>query len=377
LLFIPFDSPRPLCPFIYGSCFAQNKVAGQDPKHRARGFSMKRYASWRVLLALPLFSMGPLWAAVDLSPDQGFNLNGKRLKLEPIVNPPVKPAREAPAVLSPSGLVLGLHIGTEARAYPLAMIFGRPNEVVNDTVGGQHVLVTFCGKCTDAVAYSPEVGGRVLTFVSTGQTWQENMVMVDRETNTLWVQMLGLAKQGPLKGTRLRQLPAVWTTWGNWRQRHPETTVLVRKPLRKSPERNDLTAEKFRANPGRFVFGVEAGNGAAAWAFPYLHSHAPVNDRVGGRPVLVTFDAVGPDVRAFSRRVDGRELTFTKEGGRLIDRQTGSAWDPETGRARRGPLRGTALKELPGVVSIWRPWHNIHPGAPITGLLKPAPHSRP
>jgi hypothetical protein len=73
-----------------------------------------------------------------------FALKGKRLHNTPIVNPPVQSAREGKELFrAPSSLVLGLVVGKEARAYPLAMIFGRTNEVINDTVGGQAVLVTY------------------------------------------------------------------------------------------------------------------------------------------------------------------------------------------------------------------------------------------
>jgi hypothetical protein len=209
-----------------------------------------------------------------------------------------------------------------------------------------------------------------LTFSSTGQTWHDNMVMVDRETGTLWAQMLGLAKQGALKGRRLRALPSSQTTWENWVRQHPETTVLSRSPdqFYKTWPWGKFTVEVFSGWSGELLLGLEGRNRAAAWTFHFLKDHAPVNGHLGGWPVLVTYDPKTGEARAFRRKVDGQELTFFDKQGRLFDRQTASLWDPLKGRAEEGPLRGKTLDLLPTVTSSCQPWQELHPGGTITGL---------
>jgi len=50
--------------------------------------------------------------------------------------------------------------------------------------------------------------------------------MYDKETNTLWSQLLGEAVSGEKVGTKLEFLPAVMTTWSSWREMHPDTLAI-------------------------------------------------------------------------------------------------------------------------------------------------------
>jgi hypothetical protein len=57
--------------------------------------------------------------------------------------------------------------------------------------------------------------------------WNRSLVMIDRETESLWSQLLGTAQRGPLKGTELEILPAIMTDWKTWRELHPDTTAVI------------------------------------------------------------------------------------------------------------------------------------------------------
>lgn len=50
--------------------------------------------------------------------------------------------------------------------------------------------------------------------------------MYDRETQSLWSQLLEQAIAGPLTGAALRMLPAEHTSWEYWHTRHPDSEVL-------------------------------------------------------------------------------------------------------------------------------------------------------
>jgi hypothetical protein len=67
---------------------------------------------------------------------------------------------------------------------------------------------------------------------------------------------------------------------------------------------------------------------------------------------------------AFSRRVDGRPLTFHTRGGRVTDQQTGSSWD-QFGRAVAGPLTGSRLAPVTAMDSFWFDWAAFHPDTAI------------
>lgn len=56
---------------------------------------------------------------------------------------------------------------------------------------------------------------------------------------------------------------------------------------------------------------------------------------------------------AFDRRVRGHTLRFSRDGGSLLDAATRSRWDPATGRAIRGPLRGERLRPVRHDQQFW------------------------
>ncbi len=78
--------------------------------------------------------------------------------------------------------------------------------------------------------YAREIDGQVLTLGVDGRLWRDNLVMYDRETESRWAQLSGVARLGRLQGRRLRRLPAVLVPWAAWRSRHPDGTVLVPDP---------------------------------------------------------------------------------------------------------------------------------------------------
>ena len=74
--------------------------------------------------------------------------------------------------------------------------------------------------------YAREINGERYEFGVSGKLFRNVLIMYDRQTKSLWSQLLGAAVDGPLKGTRLEMLAASFTTWGVWRREHPDGMVL-------------------------------------------------------------------------------------------------------------------------------------------------------
>lgn len=120
--------------------------------------------------------------------------------------------------------VFGLEYRGEVRAYPQQVLVW--HEIVNDTVGGEPLSVTYCPLTGTVIGLSAPPGVPELTFGTTGRLVNSNLLMYDRQTGSEWPQLLGTAISGPLKGTTLDTVPLVWTTWKQWRAVHPDTRVL-------------------------------------------------------------------------------------------------------------------------------------------------------
>ncbi len=121
--------------------------------------------------------------------------------------------------------VIGLVINGVAKAYPLRILIW--HEIVNDTIGGVPVSVTFCPLCNTAVVYDRRLDGKVLDFGTTGKLRNSDLVMYDRQTESWWQQFLGQGIIGEMNGKTLKALPARLESWANFKTRAPKGMVQV------------------------------------------------------------------------------------------------------------------------------------------------------
>lgn len=185
--------------------------------------------------------------------------------------------------------------------------------------------------------------------------WNRSLVMYDPQTRTLWSHILGEAMAGPLKGAKLEQIPSVLTDWGTWKRQHPKTTVALL-----SRTANDFDRGFYR-KLDRFVVALVHDDKAYAWRFDTLATRPVISTRLGKTPAVVVFSRQGMTARVFDRRVDGRTLTFQQKDNSLVDLETGTRWDPITGKAISGRLRGKHLVPLPAILSFRHAWRTFHP----------------
>jgi hypothetical protein len=290
--------------------------------------------------------------------------------------------------------VIAVDLEGDARAYPLQILTW--HEIVNDTVAGTPVVVTFCPLCNTAIAFErPRIGGEITTFGTSGKLINSNLLMYDRKTESLWPQVTGVALTGPQKGRSLKRVPVQIVSWGDFVAAHPDGMVLSRDTGHDRrygenpyPGYDDVEDAPFLYSgeiDGRLaamerVLGIEVRGDVVA--FPYFRLQevargdiSTAQASVGGDPVVVLWKAgttsalddaeiaVSRDVgaaAAFSRRVDGETLDFIVEGGTIRDRQTQSEWDI-FGRALAGKLEGKRLDAVQATDSFWFDWAAFHP----------------
>jgi hypothetical protein len=115
--------------------------------------------------------------------------------------------------------------------------------------------------------------------------------------------------------------------------------------------------------------GICLGDELRAYGFRDMGPEAVVNDELGGEPLLVVFHEDSQTALPYSRRVDGRTLTFYQidPSGLLPefrDVETGTTWDL-LGRAVEGPLEGEQLVQLPAYNSMWFAWSTYWPESTV------------
>jgi hypothetical protein len=182
--------------------------------------------------------------------------------------------------------VMTLAIAGDARAYPLRVLIW--HEIVNDTVGGVPLAVTYCPLCNSALVFERRVDGEVTTFGTTGKLRHSDLVMYDRATESWWQQFDGRAIVGARAGTELERVPARLESVERFAARHPDGRVLVpgdpaARPYGRNPYAGYDTAPRpflFRGDydgPGTPLMRVVAVEGVArAWSLPLLRERGEI-----------------------------------------------------------------------------------------------------
>jgi hypothetical protein len=227
-----------------------------------------------------------------------------------------------------------------------------------------------------------EIDGRRLRFHLSGIN-NQNFLMTDEQTGSWWQQASGEAVFGPLKGRRLDLVSYEEIGFADWRREHPGGRVLRPDdgvPWREfSKDWEAQTASLPVTTPARagdalkprdLVVGVRLLGMARAYPLAALQRQSPVQDAVGGVPILLVVGEDGRSVRAFERTLDGRELTFFARPGaplRLVDAETGSEWS-FSGEAAAGPLKGKRLAKVFGLKDYWFDWRTYNPETTVYAL---------
>jgi hypothetical protein len=300
--------------------------------------------------------------------------------IPPIDEPKPTSQADADEWLSEREPVLTVEVGDQVRAYPIQILVW--HEIVNDTLGGRPIAVTYCPLCNSSLVFDRHVGDRTLTFGTTGNLRRSDLVMWDRQTESWWQQLSAEAVVGELTGTRLEVLPSQTLSWADFRRIHPGGDVLSRDTgVERDYGRNPYAgydqpdSEPFlfdgetddRLPPKERVVAIFAEDETVVVPFSRLVREPVVETEAGRRPVVVFYKrgVVSPldapviegsrDVgtaAAFEPRAGGRRLSFERRDSGFVDRETGSRWDI-AGRAVAGELAGERLEPVRHDQQFW------------------------
>lgn len=213
--------------------------------------------------------------------------------------------------MRPERRVIQVRVGEEVRAYPLHIL--DRHELVNDTLGGKAVLITWCPLCGSSVVYDRVVAGKTLTFGVSGYLYKSDVLMYDHQTESFWSQLELGAVAGPQTGTELTVLPSQVTSFGAFKKAHPDASVLsddqgivppreyVRQPYMgydKMPNIWFPVGKQSKAlHPKAEVIGVLVNGKARAYALTAVRTTGAVwDDTVGGDPVQLRYAREGDTV---------------------------------------------------------------------------------
>ncbi len=231
----------------------------------------------------------------------------------PAIDKPIFISAEKAYYLSDSDRVLGLSINGIAKAYPIKIM--NYHEIVNDSFVNKDsgretedraVVITYCPLCGSGVAYWANVKGKNLSFGVSGLLYNSDVLLYDRETQSLWSQLMSKAISGQQKGAELEMLALNHTAWQAWKKEFPDTLVLSEKTgfsrnYSQTPYGNYDKSQSLyfpvkklntQYHPKEYVIGLTISGKTKAYPFAELSKiKSPYKDTFAGQEISIVFDA--------------------------------------------------------------------------------------
>ena len=276
----------------------------------ARGVIMKKIILF-ILISLLSFLLFNRFSLAN----NGFDLSNASVPAELIMSggPPKDgiPSLDQPKFiiagevdfLESSDRILGMNYQGIHKAYPIKIL--NFHEVVNDNFNGQPIAITFCPLCGSGIAYSTNIKGKKHSFGVSGLLYNSDVLLYDRETESLWSQIMNKAISGPLKGYRLQAITMSHTSWQDWQQRYPDTLVLstdtgYQRDYTTNPyqgyelDKNiwfPVTAQDMSYHPKELVIGIEIQGQFKVYPFSELaQADAELQDSFAGENLLIRYN---------------------------------------------------------------------------------------
>jgi len=221
------------------------------------------------------------------------------------------------AALKDSEMGIAVELGGVSRFYPFQILVW--HEVVNDSIAGRCIIVTYCPLCYSGVVFEALVNGECVEFGTSGKLWNSNLIMYDRKTGGLWSQILGKAVVGKMAGARLRVITSNIVAFGGWKKLHPKGEVLSRDSGSKRDYGRDPYGSYY-TTPGLYfpvnkkdnrlkektlVLGVMVAGEAKAYPYDTVKKRQKIEDSLAGIHIIAEYNQTLDTVIVYKKKQNG------------------------------------------------------------------------
>ena len=292
--------------------------------------------------------------------------------IPPLRNPEMLAADKAD-YLDDDNIVFGIEINGDARAYPKRILAW--HEMFVDTVGGVNIAGVYCTLCGTVIPYKTEFNAVNHQLGTSGFLYRSNKLMYDQATQSLWNTIKGEPVLGPLvgKGISLEHLSVVTTRWGEWKRRHPNTTVLSLNTGHRRDYGEGVAYREYFATD-QLMFNtpfedkrlknkqevlalrfVAAPSEQLAIDIDFLEKNPLYTNNIGAQKILVLTDNSGAN-----RVYDPKDIVFVRydRNSTVIDSE-GGVW--QLYEDKLVSAQGQRLHRLPYHRAFWFGWHATYP----------------
>lgn len=265
--------------------------------------------------------------------------------------------------LTDSSIVIGVEHNGQAKAYPIRYILY--HHQVQDTVGGKAMIITYCNVCRTGRVFEPTVKNRHEKFRLVGMD-HFNAMFEDESTGSWWRQVTGEAVTGPLKGEVLPEVQASQLTLKKWFELYPEALVMqIDEASRESYDstgrfekgksKGKLTRKDSLSWENKsWIVGIQIDTESKAYDWNRLKEERIINDKIGGKPIVLVLAEDDQSFAAFERPSDSLHFSIRNDTLFANDKRYNFS----------GRDLGTLSERLEGVKAyqeFWHSWRTFHP----------------
>ena len=204
--------------------------------------------------------------------------------------------------LKDDDIIIGLSHNGINKAYPTRILVW--HEIVNDTIEDLNVAVTYCPLCGTAMVFDRYIDDKLRSFGVSGLLYQSDVLMYDRETNSLWSQLAMKSVSGKSLGSELRWIPSQHLTWKAWKTTYPNSKVLsldtgYHRNYKATPYASYINSDDvmFPVPNNRddlsnktWVLGVIIDGIAKAYDVSKLPNNIEMKDKIGNTNIIIKYN---------------------------------------------------------------------------------------
>ncbi len=276
------------------------------------------------------------------------------------------------STVAPEDRVIILRDGGQVKAYPEDIM--DYHEVVNDGPASDPFTMSYCPLTGSAVAWKGTAAHADSTFGVSGLLYNSNLLLFDRETQSLWSQLLQLSVTGRRIGERPENIQVIVTTLATLQSMYPDALVMTRntgnpRPYDRYPYGYYQSTTSFlfavskkdsRLHAKERVIGIHEGSTSKVYQLVMFGGLTQtINDQFNDQSIVVVGNTARNYAAIYSRVLsDGTILQFDPVQNDLpnvMEDTEGNVWDI-FGTAVSGPRVGVQLDSVQSYTAMWFAW---------------------